>query len=129
MVALLSYSNFGDNNTPQAKRVRDAVHLLNRDHPELRADGELHADIAVLGGMSEESVPDCRVRGEANVLIFPDLQSANIAYKLVASLGEYDVLGPLLYGLRHPINIVSVRSTVSEIVNMAAMSAYEVGRP
>jgi malate dehydrogenase (oxaloacetate-decarboxylating)(NADP+) len=127
-VAMLSYSNFGDNNTPQARRMREAVRLLARDHPELRVDGEMHADVAVMGDILDKSVPDCRVCGDANVLVFPDLQSANIAYKLVGHLGNNAVLGPLLYGLKHPINIVSARSTVSEIVNMAAMSAYEVGR-
>jgi malate dehydrogenase (oxaloacetate-decarboxylating)(NADP+) len=128
IVALLSYSNYGDNDTPDSRKVREAVRILNREHPELRADGEMHADVAVLGDMCEKAVPDCRVRGEANVLVFPDLQSANIAYKLVAHLGEREVIGPLLYGLKQPINIVSMRSSVSEIVNMAVMSAYEVGR-
>ena len=128
VVALLSYSNFGDNNTPDARRVREAVHILNRDHPELRADGEMHADVSVMGNIADKSVPDCRVMGSANVLVFPDLQSANIAYKLVSRLGDHEVIGPLLYGLKHPINIVNVRSSVAEIVNMAAMSAYEMGR-
>jgi malate dehydrogenase (oxaloacetate-decarboxylating)(NADP+) len=128
VVALLSYSNFGDNNSAHARKVREAVRILNRDHPELRADGEMHADVAVMEQLTEKAVPDCRTRGEANVLVFPDLQSANISYKLVARLGDNDVLGPLLYGLKHPINVVNQRSTVSEIVNMAAMSAYEVGR-
>jgi malate dehydrogenase (oxaloacetate-decarboxylating)(NADP+) len=125
---LLSYSNFGDNDTPQARRMREAVRILNRNHPELRVDGEMHADVAVMGDIPDKSVPDCRVCGDANVLLFPDLQSANISYKLVGNLGNNAVLGPLLSGLKHPINIVSARSTVSEIVNMAAMSAYEVGR-
>jgi len=128
VVALLSYSNFGDNDTDQARRVRAAVRMLNRDHPELRADGEMHADVAVATNIPDKSVPDCRVCGEANVLVFPDLQSANIAFKLVEHLGDHAALGPLLYGLKHPINIISSRSTVNEIVNMAALSAYEVGR-
>jgi malate dehydrogenase (oxaloacetate-decarboxylating)(NADP+) len=128
VVALLSYSNFGDNNTPHARRVREAVRILNRDHPDLKADGEMHADVAVAGDRPEKAVPDCRVNGNANVLVFPDLQSANIAFKLVEHLGSNIALGPLLYGLKHPINIINPRSTVSDIVNMAALSAYEVGR-
>ncbi|MBD3220300.1 NADP-dependent malic enzyme [bacterium] len=127
-VALLSYSNFGDNNTPEARRVRQAVRILNRDHPELRVDGEMHADVAVVADVPDKSVPDNRVAGTANVLIFPDLQSANIAFKLVEHLGDNSAVGPLLYGLKHPINIISARSSVGEIVNMAALSAYEVGR-
>jgi len=128
VVALLSYSNFGDNDTPETRKVREAVRILNREHPELRADGEMHADVAGAGAMVEKAVPDCKVQGQANVLIFPDLQSGNIAYKLCAHLEKRVVIGPMLYGLKHPINIVSVRSPVQEIVNMAALSAYEVGR-
>jgi len=129
VVAMVSYSNFGDNDRPETRKVREAVRILNSEHPELRVDGEMHADVAVRGPQNLKSVPDCQVRGEANVLVFPDLQSANTAYKLVGALGDREVIGPLLYGLKQPINIVSVRSSVSEIVNMAAMSAYEVGRP
>jgi malate dehydrogenase (oxaloacetate-decarboxylating)(NADP+) len=128
VVAMLSYSNFGDNDRPETRKVREAVRILHREHPELRVDGEMHADVAVRGPDNTKSVPDCKVRGEANVLVFPDLQSANTAYKLFGAVGQREVIGPLLYGLKQPINIVSVRSSVSEIVNMAAMSAYEVGR-
>ena len=127
-VAMLSFSNFGDNDRPESRKVREAVRILNEEHPELRVDGEMHGDVAVLPGYCEEAVPDCKVLGEANVLIFPDLQSGNIAYKLVGHLGQREVIGPLLIGLKHPINMVSSRSPVAEIVNMAALSSYEVGR-
>ncbi len=127
-VALLSFSNFGDNNTPESAMVREAVRILNEEHPELMADGEMHGDTAVRPGLAEKLVPDCKIRGGANVLVFPDLQSGNIAYKLVGHLGQREIIGPLLYGLQHPINIVSNSSNVTEIVNMAALSAYEVGR-
>ncbi|MDY0110738.1 MAG: NADP-dependent malic enzyme [Candidatus Krumholzibacteria bacterium] len=128
VIAMLSYSNFGDNDRPETRKVREAVKILHREHPDLRVDGEMHADVAVGGPQNLKSVPDCRVQGEANVLVFPDLQSANTSYKLVGNIGQREVIGPLLYGLQQPINIVSVRSSVSEIVNMAALSAYEVGR-
>ena len=128
IVAMLSFSNFGDNDRPGSRKVREAVRLLNQRHPDLRVDGEMQADVAILPGGCEEAVPDCMVRGEANVLIFPDLQSGNIAYKLVGHLGQREVIGPLLYGLKQPINMVSTNSTVEKIVNMAALSAYEVGR-
>jgi len=84
--------------------------------------------VAILAGQCQKAVPDCRVMGRANVLVFPDMQSGNIAYKLVGHLGDREVIGPLLYGLKQPINIVSTNSTVESIVNMAALSAYEVGR-
>jgi len=128
VVAMLSFSNFGDNDRPESRKVREAVRLLQQEHPELRVDGEMHGDVAVLPGVCESSVPDCQVRGAANVLVFPDLQSGNIAFKLVGHLGQREVIGPLLYGLKQPINMVSTASTVAEIVNMAAMSAYEVGQ-
>jgi len=128
VVAMLSFSNFGDNDRPESRKVREAVRILNEEHPELNVDGEMHADVAVLPGECDKSVPDCKVRGQANVLIFPDMQSGNIAYKLVGYLGEREVIGPLLVGLKQPINMVSTQSTVAEIVNMAAISAYEVGR-
>jgi malate dehydrogenase (oxaloacetate-decarboxylating)(NADP+) len=129
VVALLSFSNFGDNDRPESQKVREAVQILHRDHPDLVVDGEMQADVAIHPRLSENSVPDCRVQGRANVLVFPDLQSANITYKLVGRLGSgREVLGPLLFGLKQPINIVSNNSTVEKIVNMAALSAYEVGR-
>ena len=128
VVALLSFSNFGDNDTPESAKVREAVRILNEEHPELHADGEMHADVAILPGECEHSVPDSKVLGQANVLIFPDMQSGNIAYKLVGYLGQREVIGPLLIGLKQPINVVSTQSTVAEIVNMTALSAYEVGR-
>jgi len=128
-VGMLSFSNFGDNDRPESRKVRDAVHILQRQHPDLQVDGEMQADVAILPRMCEKSVPDCKVMGRANVLVFPDLPSANIAYKLVGKLGnDREVIGPLLFGLKQPINIVSASSTVEKIVNMAALSAYEVGR-
>jgi malate dehydrogenase (oxaloacetate-decarboxylating)(NADP+) len=128
VVGMLSFSTFGDNDRPESRVVRDAVQILKIEHPELRVDGEMRGDAALNKGECETRVPDCRVMGRANVLVFPDLQSANIAYKLVGTLGKREVIGPLLYGLRQPVNMVSVESSVDEIVNMAALSSYEVGR-
>ena len=126
VVAMLSFSNFGDNNRPESRKVREAVHILQREHPELRVDGEMHADVAVTPAACRVSVPDCKVEGKANVLVFPDLQSGNIAYKLLKTLGQCETIGPLLVGLEHPVNLVSLQSTVSQIVNIAALSAYQV---
>ncbi len=128
VVAMLSFSNFGDNDRPESRKVREAVQILNREHPELRVDGEMQGDMAVIESMCGRSVPDCQVLGQANVLVFPDLQSGNIAYKLVGHLGQREVIGPLLYGLKQPINMVSTSSSVAKITNMAALSSYEVGR-
>ena len=108
--------------------MREAVAILNREHPELRVDGEMQGDIAVIPSMRGLSVPDCKVNGQANVLVFPDLQSANITYKLVGHLGQREVIGPLLYGLKQPINMVSANSSVDKIVNMAALTAVDAAR-
>jgi len=127
IVGMLSFSNFGDNDRPESRKVRQAVRILQEKHPDLRVDGEMQADVAILPHLCANSVPNCRVMGKANVLVFPDLQSANIAYKLVGKLGSgREVVGPLLYGLKQPINMVATTSAVDKIVNMAALSAYEV---
>jgi malate dehydrogenase (oxaloacetate-decarboxylating)(NADP+) len=124
-IAMLSFSNFGDNDHPKAKKVRHAVEILHREHPDLVVDGEMHGDVALLPGFAKENFPTSRVQGDANVLIFPDLQSGNIAYKLVTHISKGEVIGPLLIGLKHPVNIVSFHSDVRDIVNMAAISATQ----
>jgi len=126
VVAMLSFSNFGDNDRPQSAKVREAVRILHEEHPELRVDGEMHADVAVTPEACRMSVPESKVQGRANVLVFPDLQSGNIAFKLLNTLGKCEVVGPLLVGLENPVNLISYNSSVNEIVNMAALSAYQV---
>ncbi len=127
-IALLAFSNFGDNDHPKTRKVRKAVAMLHRDYPELVVDGEMHGDVALMSQFAEKNYPHSKVKGNANVLIFPDLQSGNIAYKLVGSIGNHEVIGPMLLGLKYPINIVSINSEVHEIVNMAAFSCYQAGR-
>jgi malate dehydrogenase (oxaloacetate-decarboxylating)(NADP+) len=126
--AMISFSTFGDNDRPESRVVRDAVRILKSEHPELIVDGEMRGDVAVVPGLSRGFVEDSAVNGQANVLVFPDLQSANAAYKLVGNLNGNTVIGPLLFGLKRPVNIISIESPVDEIVNMAALSSYEVGR-
>jgi malate dehydrogenase (oxaloacetate-decarboxylating)(NADP+) len=128
-IAMLAFSNFGDNDHPKARKVREAVAILHEEHPDLVVDGEMHGDVAVLPEFARDNFPHSKIQGDANVLICPDLQSGNIAYKLVGYLGERrEVIGPLLFGLKHPINVVSYNSDVREIVNMAALSCYQAGR-
>jgi malate dehydrogenase (oxaloacetate-decarboxylating)(NADP+) len=124
-IAMLSFSNFGDNDHPKAKKVRQAVDILHREHPDLVVDGEMHGDVALLPEYAKQNFPTSRVQGDANVLIFPSLQSGNIAYKLVTHISTGEVIGPLLIGLKHPVNIVSFHSDVRDIVNMAAISASQ----
>jgi malate dehydrogenase (oxaloacetate-decarboxylating)(NADP+) len=124
-IAMLSFSNFGDNDHPKARKVRHAVEILHREHPDLVADGEMHGDVALLPDYAKANFPTSKVQGDANVLIFPDLQSGNIAYKLVTHISKGEVIGPLIIGLKNPVNIVSFHSDVRDIVNMAAISASQ----
>ncbi len=125
-IAMLSFSNFGSNNHPQAKKVREACEIVRNAHPDWIVDGEMQVDTALNPEISKNSFPFNQVPGNANVLIFPNLQSANIAYKLVGQLGEADLIGPLLLGLKKPIYILSQNSSTQEIANMATLAAMDV---
>ena len=125
-VAMLSFSNFGSNNHPLAQKVREATALIKRLAPHLIVDGEMQADTALVPLHSETSYPFNLVPGDANVLIFPDLQSGNIAYKLMARLGSAEAIGPILVGMKKPVFVLQQNSDVNDIVNMAAMTAMEI---
>jgi len=124
-IAMLSFSNFGDNPHPLARKVHDAVELLSSKYPNLIIDGEMHGNIAVNPAMCKENFPLSKIQGDANVLIFPNLDSCNIAYKLVTEIAEGESIGPLMVGLKYPINIVSVNSDIRDIVNAAAIASQE----
>lgn len=128
-VAMLSFSNFGDSSHPRARKVRDAVTILHRDHPDMVVDGEMHGDVAVVPRVAQQNFPHSMIQGDANVLICPDLDSANIAFKLLGGIGQgREIIGPLVVGLKYPINVVSFNSDVREIVNMASFSCYQAYR-
>ncbi|HTQ08545.1 MAG TPA: NADP-dependent malic enzyme [Fimbriimonadaceae bacterium] len=128
-VALLSFSNFGGSTHRRAAKVREAVEILHRDHPDIVADGEMHGDVAVVPQFANQNFPHSRIQGDANVLICPDLDSANIAFKLVGCIGRgREIIGPLVVGLKYPINVVSFNSDVREILNMACFSCYQAYR-
>jgi malate dehydrogenase (oxaloacetate-decarboxylating)(NADP+) len=128
-VAMLSFSNFGSVDHPLAKRVAEAVRLTREADPSLVVDGEMQADTALVPEIVRSAFPFSRIRGDANVLIFPDLQSGNIAYKLAQRLAEAEVIGPILMGMRRPVNVVNHWSSVSEIVNIAAITSLQAGDP
>jgi malate dehydrogenase (oxaloacetate-decarboxylating)(NADP+) len=125
-IAMLSFSNFGSNEHPEATRVREAVAILHRERPDLVVDGEMQADTALVPSISEESFPFNRVPGDANVLVFPDLQSANIAYKLMWRMGAVDAIGPYLVGMNKPVCVLQRGSEVTDIVNMASLTVLDV---
>jgi malate dehydrogenase (oxaloacetate-decarboxylating)(NADP+) len=105
--------------------VRLAVEIIRSRCPELLVDGEMQADTAVLPERIEETYPFSPLRGGANVLIFPSLDAGNIVYKLLASLGGAQLIGPILMGLAQPVHVLQRDSSVSDIVNLAALAAVE----
>jgi malate dehydrogenase (oxaloacetate-decarboxylating)(NADP+) len=131
-VAMLSFSNFGSTNHPLAMKVRKAVELVRRRAPLLMIDGEMQADTAVVPQILEETYPFSTLKGGANVLVFPNLESGNIAYKLLHRIGGAELIGPLLAGLSKPVHVLQRGAEVNDIVHLAAMAvvdAQEVGRP
>ena len=125
-VAMLSFSNFGSNNHPSALKVREATRLVKLRRPDILVDGEMQADTAVSAEIMEETFPFCEIKGGANVLIFPDLQSANICYKLLQRVGGAEAIGPILVGMNKPINVLQRAADVDEIVNMAMITVLEI---
>ncbi len=124
-IAMLSFSNFGSVKHPAATKVQQAVALLHEREPELQVDGEMQADTAVVERILTRVYPFSKLRGPANVLIFPDLNAANIAYKLLARLGDAQAIGPILVGMDSPVHVLQRLSEVPDIVNMAVIAAVD----
>ncbi len=124
-VAMLSFSNFGSNKHPSAQKVRRATEIVRGLDPDLEVDGEMQADTAVFEGILKESYPWSRLEEPANVLIFPELQSANIAYKLIWRLANAEAVGPILLGMGKPVHVLQSGLEVSDIVNMAALCVVD----
>jgi len=124
-VAMLSFSSFGSTKHPLCEKVRKAVDLLHKADPTLVVDGEVMADVAVSPEMLEELYPFSSLKGGANVLICPNLDSANIAYKLLAKIGGAGTLGPILMGMSKPVHLLARGAEVEEIVNMAAIAVVD----
>ncbi len=125
-IALLSYSNFGSVEGDLPNKVRDAVSILHRDHPNFVVDGDLQANFALNEDLLEEHFPFSTLIGKkANTLIFPDLASGNIAYKLIQEMGDAEAIGPILLGLNKPVHILQLGCSVREIVNMVTIAVLE----
>ena len=124
-VALLSFSSFGSTKHPLCQKVREAADLLHHADPALIVDGEVMADVAVSPLLLGQTYPFNRLKGSANVLIFPDLNSANIAYKLLSTLGEAQPFGPILMGMSRPVHLLPRGAGVEEIVRTAAIAVVD----
>jgi malate dehydrogenase (oxaloacetate-decarboxylating)(NADP+) len=127
-VAMLSFSNFGGTKHPLAEKVAKAVALIRKREPDLMVDGEMQADTAVTPEIISEIYPFSALKNPANVLICPDLTSANIAYKLLARLGGATAIGPILLGIRKPVYLLVPGCDVTDIVNITAMAVFESQR-
>ena len=124
-VAMLSFSNFGSVHHPLSEKVRRAVEILHARVPDLMVDGEMQADTAVVPQIVEERYPFSTLKGGANVLIFPDLEAGNIAYKLIQRIGGAEVIGPILMGLSKPVHVLQRGDEVGDIVNMTAIAVVD----
>ncbi|MCP5145399.1 MAG: NADP-dependent malic enzyme [Gammaproteobacteria bacterium] len=124
-VALLSHSDFGEGNTASAAKMREALAILQRTAPDLEVDGEMQANTALSDAIRLRAMPDSKLTGPANLLVMPDLDSANIAMNLLAVLGEGATIGPVLLGARYPAHILTPNSTVRRITNMSAIAVVD----
>ena len=124
-VAMISFSNFGATRHPVTDKVREAVRIVKARRPDLEVDGEMQADTAVLPEFLKEQYPWAELSGPANVLVFPELQSANAAYKLVWRLAKAEAIGPILMGMEKPIHVLQRGVEVADIVNMAAFGVVD----
>jgi malate dehydrogenase (oxaloacetate-decarboxylating)(NADP+) len=125
-VAFVSYSNFGSNPGRIPEMQRQAIAILHKDYPDLIVDGEMQANYALNNEILKEDFPFSKLaEGPANVLIFPYLTAGNIAYKLMQEVGKFEVIGPILNGLRKPVYIVQMGATVSEIVNLVNVAVID----
>ena len=122
---MLSFSNFGSTRHALSDKVRKATELVKQRDPSLTVDGEMMADTAVTPEIQEQDYPFSSLKGAANVLIFPDLQSANIAYKLLMRIGGAEAIGPLLVGMSKPVHVLPRGADVEDIVNIATIAVVE----
>ncbi|MBV2227693.1 MULTISPECIES: NADP-dependent malic enzyme [Sphingobacterium] len=125
-LAMLSYSNFGSNIGDISDKVREAVSILHKEHPEIVADGEIQANFALNKNLLADNFPFSTLNGEpANTLVFPNLESGNIAYKLLQEVGNAEAVGPVLLGMNKPIHVLQLDSSVREIVNMVTIAVVD----
>jgi malate dehydrogenase (oxaloacetate-decarboxylating)(NADP+) len=121
-IALLSHSNFGTSNAPTAQKMRDVLAILKQRAPDLDVDGEMHGDVALDARLRREVLPESTLEGDANLLILPNIDAANISYNLLkTAAGNNIAIGPILLGAAKPVHVLTASATVRRIVNMTAL--------
>ena len=125
-IALLSYSNFGSAEGEIPEKMREATDILHKNYPGMIVDGEMQANFALNNNLLKEQFPfSDLVDKKVNTLIFPNLAAGNIAYKLIQEMGEAEAIGPILIGMKKPVHIVQLGSSVREIVNMITIAVLD----
>ena len=124
-VAMLSYSTFGSAKSEYTQKVIDATNLVKEKHPELKVDGELQLDAAIVPEVAKSKAPESKVAGSANVLVFPNLDAGNIGYKLVQRFAKAEAYGPLCQGIAKPVNDLSRGCSSYDIVGVVAITAIQ----
>ncbi|AUT69547.1 NADP-dependent malic enzyme [Paraburkholderia hospita] len=126
-IALLSHSNFGTSNAPSAQKMRDVLAILQERAPHLQVDGEMHGDLALDANLRKEILPDSTLEGDANLLVLPNIDAANISYNLLkTAAGNNIAIGPILLGAAQPVHVLTPSATVRRIVNMTALLVADV---
>ncbi|KVV14510.1 NADP-dependent malic enzyme [Flavobacterium sp. TMP13] len=126
VIAMVSYSNFGSSPHPAVAKIREAVAYLHKNHPDMIVDGELQADFALNAELLKDKFPFSKIAGKkVNTLIFPNLESANITYKLLKEIDKVDSIGPIMMGMGKPVHIFQLGASVEEMVNMATIAVLD----
>ena len=126
-IAILSYSNYGSNEGEIPHKTREAVRILHEKHPDIVVDGEMQANFALNPSLLNDNFPFSKLKdGPANTLVFPNLDSGNIAYKLLQELGGAEAVGPILLGMNKPVHVLQLGSSIREIVNMVTIAVADV---
>jgi len=126
VIAMTSYSNFGSSDNPSSKKVREAVNYLHETYPEMIVDGELQIDFALNSKMLQDIFPFSKLAGRSvNTLVFPNLDAANITYKLLKELNKAESIGPIMIGMNKPVHILQLGASVDEIVNMVTVAVVD----